>query len=199
MRKKVVSNTREKLIDVTISMLWRNNYVATSVEKICRSAGIKKGSFYHHFTSKSELSVVSIRHLWDRLKEDLWMPVFSDKSLTSVEKFTKLLYKIYVQQRTCKREEGKTLGCPLGNIGLEMAVHDEDVRKTLTLIFKEQLELFEKELNSGTERKVIPPGDNRQKAIAVLSYIEGMNMLARIHNKPEFLKSATMLEVILLN
>lgn len=37
-------------------------YSATSVDDICRTAGVTKGAFFHHFRSKDELAVAAAEH-----------------------------------------------------------------------------------------------------------------------------------------
>ena len=55
-----VSNTRERLTDAAMDLIWENSYAATSVDAICDRAGVKKGSFYYFFKSKSELAVAAL-------------------------------------------------------------------------------------------------------------------------------------------
>jgi AcrR family transcriptional regulator len=47
--------TRQLLLETSLDLFARNGYEATSVDTICRKAGLSKGAFYHHFTGKQEL------------------------------------------------------------------------------------------------------------------------------------------------
>lgn len=53
---------RQKLLDAAVDVIRRHGYSATSVDELCRSAGVTKGAFFHHFASKRELGVAAAQH-----------------------------------------------------------------------------------------------------------------------------------------
>jgi TetR/AcrR family transcriptional repressor of nem operon len=52
-------DARAKLIDAAITMVRTRGYTATSVDDLCRAAGVSKGAFFHHFRSKEELALAA--------------------------------------------------------------------------------------------------------------------------------------------
>jgi TetR/AcrR family transcriptional repressor of nem operon len=52
--------TRDHLIDVGLELMRRHGYGATGLQEILHSAGVPKGSFYHHFGSKEEFTAAVI-------------------------------------------------------------------------------------------------------------------------------------------
>lgn len=44
--------TRSHILQSALTLFSRNGYDATSVAEICQAAGVSKGAFYHHFSSK---------------------------------------------------------------------------------------------------------------------------------------------------
>lgn len=52
--------TRSKLLDAARDVIRAKGYTATTVDDICTSAGVTKGSFFHHFGSKEEMSIAAI-------------------------------------------------------------------------------------------------------------------------------------------
>ncbi len=44
--------TRERILETAAECFARSGYDATGVAEICRRAGVSKGAFYHHFTTK---------------------------------------------------------------------------------------------------------------------------------------------------
>jgi TetR/AcrR family transcriptional repressor of nem operon len=55
-------NARDSLLDAAVREIRSRGYSATSVDDICRAAGVTKGAFFHHFASKEELAVAAIEH-----------------------------------------------------------------------------------------------------------------------------------------
>jgi len=57
--------TRTRLLEAAMMVIRTSGYAATTVDDICKAAGLSKGSFFHHFTSKEELAVAAARHWSD--------------------------------------------------------------------------------------------------------------------------------------
>ena len=53
---------RQKLLGAAITLIRRNGYSATSVDDLCKAAGVTKGAFFHHFASKERLAVAAAEH-----------------------------------------------------------------------------------------------------------------------------------------
>jgi AcrR family transcriptional regulator len=65
------SDAKERLLEAVIELIWTCSYGSTSVDQICERAGVKKGSFYHFFESKTELAVAGIEHSWNEHRKQL--------------------------------------------------------------------------------------------------------------------------------
>jgi TetR/AcrR family transcriptional regulator, transcriptional repressor for nem operon len=48
---------KARLLDAAMSIVRRKGYAATSVDDLCKAAGVTKGAFFHHFASKEALAV----------------------------------------------------------------------------------------------------------------------------------------------
>jgi TetR/AcrR family transcriptional regulator, transcriptional repressor for nem operon len=57
--------SKTKLLDAMIRVVRSKGYNATRVEDVCETAGLTKGSFFHHFKSKDELALAAIAH-WNQ-------------------------------------------------------------------------------------------------------------------------------------
>lgn len=55
-------DTRTKLLDGALKVIRAQGYAATSVDDLCREAGVTKGAFFHHFKSKDELAVEAAKY-----------------------------------------------------------------------------------------------------------------------------------------
>lgn len=52
-------NARDKLLGAALGVIRAKGYSATSVDDLCRAAGVTKGGFFHHFESKEALAVAA--------------------------------------------------------------------------------------------------------------------------------------------
>src|SRR5919109_180712 len=55
-------DARSRLLDAAMQLIRAHGYSATSVDDICRAAGLTKGAFFHHFRSKEDLAVAAAGH-----------------------------------------------------------------------------------------------------------------------------------------
>ncbi|KAA2258821.1 TetR/AcrR family transcriptional regulator [Solihabitans fulvus] len=63
--------TRELLLDATVDCLVELGYARTSMNEICRRAGLSRGAQQHHFTTKAELMAHAVEHLVGKLSDQL--------------------------------------------------------------------------------------------------------------------------------
>ncbi len=70
--------SKSKLLDAALHVIRAKGYTATRVEDICEAAGLTKGSFFHHFSSKEDLALAAVEH-WDTITGNL----FADASYKS--------------------------------------------------------------------------------------------------------------------
>ena len=68
------SQPRDRLIDTAITLLHGNGYRAVGVQALCEEAGVRKGSFYHFFASKEELTLEALNHAWDIFRSTVVEP-----------------------------------------------------------------------------------------------------------------------------
>ena len=51
--------SRQKLLDAALRVVREQGYSATTVDDLCRAAGVTKGAFFHHFATKDKLAVAA--------------------------------------------------------------------------------------------------------------------------------------------
>ncbi len=52
-------DARDKLLASATLLVRRQGFAATSVDEICRAAGVTKGAFFHHFASKDAVAIAA--------------------------------------------------------------------------------------------------------------------------------------------
>lgn len=57
-------DTRTRLLNTALDLIWQSNYNSVGVNDICKQAGVTKGGFYHHFESKAALFCAATDHYW---------------------------------------------------------------------------------------------------------------------------------------
>ncbi|NUB45546.1 TetR/AcrR family transcriptional regulator [Fertoebacter nigrum] len=55
-------DARSALLSAALRVIRTQGYSATSVDTLCRAAGVTKGAFFHHFASKEALAVAAAQH-----------------------------------------------------------------------------------------------------------------------------------------
>jgi AcrR family transcriptional regulator len=63
--------TREQLFDATIDCLLDLGYAGTSVNEICKRAGLSRGAQQHHFATKGELMAHALEYLVGKLRDQV--------------------------------------------------------------------------------------------------------------------------------
>lgn len=64
-------DARAALLGAAHSLVRKQGWAATSVDQLCKSVGVTKGAFFHHFESKEALGVAAAQH-WDTVTAPLF-------------------------------------------------------------------------------------------------------------------------------
>jgi TetR/AcrR family transcriptional repressor of nem operon len=59
---ELAEGPKRKLLDAALHVIRAQGYAGSSVDDICREAGVTKGSFFHHFKGKDDLAITATEH-----------------------------------------------------------------------------------------------------------------------------------------
>jgi TetR/AcrR family transcriptional repressor of nem operon len=62
MALQTTHDTKTKLLDAALHTIRAKGYAATTVDDLCATAAVSKGSFFHHFKSKDGLALAAVEH-----------------------------------------------------------------------------------------------------------------------------------------
>ena len=65
------ATTRDRLLDAAVALVRQKGFAATSIDDLCRAAGVTKGAFFHHFASKEALGIAVADH-WSAMTAALF-------------------------------------------------------------------------------------------------------------------------------
>src|SRR3984893_8446713 len=123
---KPESESKRKLLEAAMEMIWESSYGSVSVDEICTKTGVNKGSFYYAFKSKSDLAVAAFDLHWES-KLAAMDEVFSSQiaPLVRIEGYINLVIRVQLEKF---QRSGKILGCPFCSVGSELSTQDEKLR-----------------------------------------------------------------------
>ena len=180
------SDARERLLDSCQALMHEKGYTAVGVSEVCSRAGVNKGSFYYFFPSKQDLALAVIDEFGAATAVQLTQVLESDAPpLERLERFFDASYRAHSESReTC----GKLLGCPIGNLALEMGSQDAVLRERLRGVLEDQIDRFAAVLREAIDRGDLPPQDARGTAASLMALIEGTLLLAKASDDTEVLR-----------
>jgi TetR/AcrR family transcriptional repressor of nem operon len=135
------SDADQRLMEAATELIWANSYGSTSVDDICKAAGVKKGSFYHFFASKSELAVAALEADWQKKKPTL--DAGFSPSVPGLERIVGYCDSVAERQAAMQCECGSVLGCPLFSLGSEIGTQDKAISAKVREILDRYVQYFE--------------------------------------------------------
>lgn len=181
-----VSDAKQRLLDATIELIWQHSYGAVTVDNICERAGVKKGSFYYFFPSKTDLVVAALEAHWLTVKAQLDR-IFAP-ALPAVDRLRNYFDFIYQRQLDMKEKTGRVLGCPLCSIGSETSNSDPVICNRIRELMSNYSKYLEGAVRDLQREGTVKPQDVAAQTNGLFAHMHGVLGQARIQNDPEILR-----------
>jgi TetR/AcrR family transcriptional repressor of nem operon len=174
------SDAKKRLMDAAKQLIWSSSYGGTSVDSICERAGVKKGSFYYFFRSKSDLAVAALEEDWKQKKpsyDALFSPITSP-----LNRLQNYFENVLAYQSNTKKEMGYVLGCPMFTLGSEISTQDPAIRKKVQEILEHRIKYIESALRDAKAEGLIKVRDSKSTARAIFAMLQGALTQSRIQD-----------------
>jgi TetR/AcrR family transcriptional repressor of nem operon len=180
-------DTRQRILATARDLIHARSYTDVGVAEICERAGVRKGSFYHFFPSKRDLTLAVLDVNLAQTKERLLDRAF-DPAIPPLERLDRLATLSYDLQRERAALAGHVLGCPVGNLATELATQDEAIRLATARAFARLQGLLRDTLAEATAAGALSGIDVDATAQAMVAYFEGVLMLAKTENNLDVIR-----------
>jgi TetR/AcrR family transcriptional repressor of nem operon len=172
------SDARGRIVGTAARLFLERSYHDVGVEELCIAADVRKGSFYHYFSSKADLAKAVV---------DLHLQVFqarlaSKAGHTPAERLSSIPEAIGDIQAALHAQFGRFVGCPFGNLAAELSTTDEAVRIHLA----DRLATLEGHLagicrDAANHDMLRADVDPDRLAHALFAHYQGLILLAKLH------------------
>lgn len=173
------TETKDRILDTAARLFHEQGFNGTGVSTILREADVNAGSLYHFFPSKEAL----LLGVLDRYRNLLHPVVMAPVEAATQDPIGRV-FALLQQYRDWFAPLNFTMGCPIGNLALELADSLPGVRELVRANFDGWSSYVERWLKEAGDR--LPPDtDPAQLAFLVLTVMEGGLMQARARGSAE--------------
>ncbi len=167
------SGTRVRILEAARRLFHEQGFHATGVSTILREADVHSGSLYHYFPSKDALLVGVLEHYLQLLR-----PAVMDHAERAADDPIERVFALLGLYRLGLEQTSFAMGCPVGNLALEVADDHPDARALIDQNFRNWWSIVRSWLDDAGDR--LPSSvDREQLAVFVLTVMEGAMMQAR--------------------
>ncbi len=179
--------TKAIILETGRDLFWKFSFKDISVDHICETAEVNKGTFYRYFESKVDLCLQVIDHNYEMMIKDIFERSFSETS-DPITRYEGIIRRIYNLQKGFYDDEGRCRGCPFVNLAMELANQEESIRKKLNKVYEGMIEYFS-EIYSQAEKQGIATirSDKNEMARKMLYVLNGSLVSSKIGKRPDLI------------
>lgn len=183
-RSNAPDETKRRVLDAAAAAFQSRGYHSTTTHEIMRDAAVTAGAMHHHFPTKKSIGLAVIRERVSLAVEQTWIePVRLARS--GAEGVRQALAAIV---NTLDRR-GSVLGCPLGNLAIELSLADPDFRRELQDVFDRWQRAIADKFRADHKSGELRHGSPDELATLVLASYSGAMAIAKTRQDSLPLKS----------
>ena len=168
-------------MDSAGELLHKKGFNAVGISEICERAGVNKGSFYYFFPSKRKLALDVVDSWWHDSREFLEQALLGEAP--PLDRLRRYFDQLLQYHAASCSEHRRQIGCPLGNMALEVSTQDTLLRDRLVQAFEGHIGYLERLLREAHSRGDLPEtSEPRRLAESLVALIQGKIMLSKLRN-----------------
>jgi len=181
------SDAKARILESAEKLFYARSCENVGVQEICEQAEVKKGSFYHYFSSKKDLIAAVASRYTQSTAASLAEAVFAPH-IPPLQRIDRLFEAAYAFHKQVKAETGKVQGCLNINLSAELSTQDAVMREKITQHLCGSIVPIEEALKEAISKGDLPQIDTRIAAEAIFAYLQGLVVMAKAQNDPEVIR-----------
>ncbi|EAR59697.1 TetR/AcrR family transcriptional regulator [Neptuniibacter caesariensis] len=129
--------SREKIVSSAAELFTRDGFDNVGINDVMRHAGLTRGAFYNHFSSKSELYAEAILGAARQAKS---------RTMEHPENTLSAIIEYYLSDT---HRRGEDICCPLAFLTTDIHQRDDNVRSTYTRVLQGFIEIIREAMPEG--------------------------------------------------
>ena len=172
--------SRSRILDAALNVFRARGYAATTVDDLCRGAGVTKGSFFHHFESKEAAALAAIEH-WNEVTAAL----FADAPYWRVKDARERLLSYLDFRAQLAKGELSEFTCLLGTLAQETFASHPALRAACAAGIEAHAQTLVPTIRAALERHATGAGCSAESlARHTQAVLQGAFVLAKADNDP---------------
>lgn len=160
-------------------------YAATGINEVLATAGVPKGSFYHHFPSKEAFAIEVVERYFATHDTRELARALDDHQHPPLDRLRR-----YFEAATARFAQATRGGCLVGNVAQELAGSSEPVRTEVAEVFDRWRSRFADCLRAAQDAGQLAPGaDADALAGFLLNSWEGAILQMKVTQDPAPLRT----------
>jgi len=181
------TDTRTRIIETAGTLFYQQGFEAVGLQKICGQAKVSKSSFYHFFSSKSEVALAVINSHWQQAEAG--QQQLLESPLSALDKLRASFETIFTMAEVTHAKEGKIYGCPFGGLASELACSNAEIRQQVQQVFDHLIEFYSTLVAQGIQEGGLPQGlDVMETAESLVALAQGLSVMGKVYNDPSRLR-----------
>ena len=174
-------STKTKLLNAALGTIRAKGYSATSVDDLCREAGVTKGAFFHHFKTKEDLGVEAANY-WSETTSSFFAKA---PYQTISDPFDRLLGYIDFRKEILQGTLPE-FTCFVGTMVQEAFESHPALREACGQSIRAHAESLEPMIEAAIKsRRITPDWTARSLALHTQAVIQGAFILAKANNNAD--------------